>query len=123
MVKTVEERKTITEESTNSEKETGAFLALNQFVNLIFGVIIFILLIRFIFKLTGANPSAQIVSLTYSVSNYFMSPFRFIFPAEAVNGAVIEWSVIVAMFFYALFAWIIMKLISILVFSVTKENN
>jgi hypothetical protein len=113
MSKTIEKSEIIVEDTGDSENNKGAFRATNQFINLIFGTIIFLLLIRFIFKLTGANPNAGIVAFTYSLTNFFMAPFEFIFPSQVVSGAIMEWSVLVAMIFYALLAWIIMKLIAI----------
>lgn len=93
------------------ERKAVSYSAVDQAVYLIFGLIELLLFIRFVFRATGANPAAGIVRFVYSLTEVLMAPFRFIFPASQAGGSVVEWSVLVAMFFYALFAWIIMRLI------------
>lgn len=96
------------------DEKTANYSAFDQLVYLIFGIIEVLLLIRFLFRMTGANAGAGIVAMIYSVTRVLMAPFNFVFPVNAVEGAVFEWSILVAMAFYALLAWIIMKLIRIL---------
>ena len=97
-----------------TEEKAANYSALDQLVYLFFGIIETLLLLRFIFRMTGANPGAGIVELIYNITNVLMAPFRLVFPTNAVEGAVFEWSILVAMIFYALLAWIIMRLIRIL---------
>lgn len=93
------------------ERQAAKYSAVDQAVYLIFGLIELFLFIRFIFRATGANPAAGIVRFVYSLTEALMAPFRLIFPASQAGGSVVEWSVLVAMFFYALLAWIIVRLI------------
>jgi hypothetical protein len=69
------------------------------------GVIETLLGFRFIFKLLGANSGSPFVSLTYSLSGIFLSPFRAIFPTISVEGSVFEWSSLIAMAIYAVLAY------------------
>ena len=123
-VKKVEKTEVIQKSASDgpSEKKAASYSAIDQFIYLIFGIIEIFLLIRFVFRLTGANPAAGIVRFTYSLTNVLMAPFRFIFPTSAVEGAVFEWSILVAIVFYALFAWIIMRLIRIIYTADTAEE-
>lgn len=96
------------------DDKASTYSAFDQFVYLVFGIIETLLLLRFVFGVTGANRGASIVNMVYSITDILMAPFNFVFPANAVAGSVFEWSVIVAMIFYALLAWIIMKIIRIM---------
>lgn len=100
-------------------EKVANYSAVDQFIYLVFGIIEILLLIRFTFRLFGANMAAGIAEFVYSITNFLMAPYRFIFPTNQVQGAVFEWSILVAMIFYALFAWIIMRLINIIY---TAEN-
>jgi uncharacterized membrane protein len=97
-----------------AERKTRSYAAIDQFVYLIFGIIQILLLARFAFRLTAANPGAGIVAAVYALTEPLMIPFRIVFPTQQAAGAVFEWSILVAMFFYALLAWIIMRLIRII---------
>lgn len=112
---TVKKTETITEEDNRVDKSgrRQAYSVFDQTVFLILGIIEVLLLVRFAFRFTGANPASGIVSFVYSVTDVLMAPFRFIFPTNTVEGATVEWSVIVAIIFYALVAWIIMKIVDI----------
>jgi hypothetical protein len=82
-------------------------------VNYILGIIEALLFLRFIFKLTGANPAAGIVRMIYDFSEILMLPFRFIFPTASAGAIRLEWSVLVAMAFYVLLVYGIMGLIDL----------
>ena len=102
-----------TENVPDEQQEKAVNYAIfDQIIYFIFGLIEILLLIRFFFRLTGANPAAGIVSVIYAITNVFMAPFRLIFPTSQITQqSYFEWSVFVAMAFYLLFAWIIRKII------------
>ena len=110
--KTVESKQSNVEDESMQSK-AAEYSVVSQVVYLFLGLVEFTLFFRFMFKLAGANPAAGIVNFIYSVSRVLMAPYRFIFPVNQVEGAVFEWSVLVAMGFYALFAWIIIKIVNI----------
>ena len=82
-------------------------------VNYILGLLEALLLLRFIFKLSAANPNAGIINFLYMLTDVFMAPFRLVFPASRSGGSVLEWSVLVAMVIYALGVYAILGLLGI----------
>lgn len=94
-------------------REEKPYVLSNMTVNYILGIIEALLLLRFVFKLAGANPGAGIVSFIYSLTDVFMAPFRFIFPTSAAGEVRLEWSILVAMAMYALIVYGIMGLMGI----------
>ena len=77
----------------------------------VFGVIEVLIAIRFVLLLLGANAEAGFVSLIYALSGIFMAPFNAILESQSVEGAMFEWSALVAIAVYALVAWGIAQLI------------
>ncbi len=70
-----------------------------------------ILLLRFIFRLLGANRSNGFITFLYSLSQVFVGAFNGIFnTGQALDKSVFEVSTIVAMIVYALVAWGIVSL-------------
>lgn len=127
-------KKTVTTSQNEGVNETGARVSqetrkvgtevtgdgrsiLTNIVWYIVGFIEVILLLRFVLKLLGANPSNGFVDLVYTVSGVFTAPFDSIFgvttpPAGDVNS-VFEPSILVAAAVYALIGWGIVKLINL----------
>lgn len=77
-----------------------------------------LLAFRLILKLTGANPGSPFVDFIYGLSQIFVWPFLGIFSQATSQGlettAVLEPATIIAMVVYAVLAWMIVKLYSIL---------
>jgi len=96
----------------------GVFQA-NYIVYYILGVIEALLVLRLIFKISGANPGSEFVSFIYSTSGFFVAPFTSIFPVATGEGVVttsiLEPAVLVAIIVYALIAWGIGALIKALI--------
>ena len=82
-----------------------------QIVRYITGFIEALLAFRFILKLLGANPTAGFSSFIYGVSYPFAAPFLNVFRITQVRGSVFEWTTLLAMIVYWLFAWGIVKLL------------
>ncbi len=76
-----------------------------------FGVIEVLIGARFVLMLLGANAEAGFVKMIYGVSGVFMAPFVAVFDTQTADGAVFEWSALVAIAVYALFAWGLVALI------------
>jgi uncharacterized protein YggT (Ycf19 family) len=83
-----------------------------------FGALEILLAFRFIFKLTEANAYNSFVSLVYGVTGVFVLPFRGIFGS---TGA-FEPSTLIAIAVYAIVAWGIVKLLSVLSGERLKEG-
>jgi uncharacterized membrane protein len=74
-------------------------------------VIELIILVRFVLPLLRANAQSMFVQWVNQISGIFMAPFNAIFGAQTINGAIFEWSALVAIAVYALIAWLIVALI------------
>ena len=81
-----------------------------QIVWYILGVVEVLLALRFILKLLGANPEAGFSSFIYGLSGVFAQPFLAVFNATKVEGNVFEWTTLLAMLFYWLIAYGIIRL-------------
>ncbi|MBA2286589.1 MAG: YggT family protein [Ktedonobacteraceae bacterium] len=76
----------------------------------VLAVVEVILLLRFIFRLLGANQDNGFITFLYSLSHVFVAAFNGIFNDQALGHSVFEISTIVAMIVYALIAWGIVSL-------------
>ena len=109
-------------EEVGTPEERG-FLTVNRVIYFILGVIEVLLLLRFILKLAGANPASGFVDLVYVLTAPLLGPFNGIFSTATNDGlettSVFEPAVIIAMIIYALVAWGISYLLSLLL---TKKS-
>jgi YggT family protein len=80
-----------------------------QIVWYILGVMEILLVFRFVLKLLGANPAAGFTQFIYGVTWLFAGPFQYVFGVTQVEGSVFEWSTLLAMTFYFVVAWLIVK--------------
>jgi Ca2+/Na+ antiporter len=94
---------------------------LSRVVMFVFGVIEALILVRFVLLMLGANIQAGFVQWIYQTSGYFMIPFTAMFGTQSVDGAIIEWSALVAILVYAIIAWLIVTAISALTPSYSSE--
>ena len=81
------------------------------------GVLLVFLAIRFVLKLTGANPASGFVDFIYTLSGIFVAPFTSIFSTPTAEGdivkSVFETGTVVAIVVYALIAWGISRLFTL----------
>lgn len=109
----VESRSEVIEDENQSR--ANSFYWTYRIINFVFGVLIVILLLRFIFRLLAANQYNAFVSLLYNFSYIFVAPFKGIFgDPTLVNGSVFEFSAIVAAIVYGLIAWGLISLCRVL---------
>ncbi len=67
-----------------------------------------LLLIAFVLRLLGANPSASFTEWVYRSVDRIMEPFRGIFPSKPINNrSVLDWSLLFAAIMYTLFALVV----------------
>ena len=76
----------------------------------VLGVLEIILLLRFLFRLLGANQSSSFVVFLYDLSHVFVVPFYGIFNDPTFGNSVLEITTLIAMLIYALLAWGIVSL-------------
>lgn len=100
-------------ESPKVTRDEKPFFLSSKTANYILGLIESLLLLRFLFKLSGANAGAGIVRFIYDFSDMLLIPFRFIFPTATVGNLRFEWSTIIAMLLYALIVYGIVGLIDL----------
>lgn len=99
---------------TTTQEVSPAF-RLAQFVYVVFGIGITLIIIRVILKALAANPGAGFTSFLYGVTNPLVAPFQGIFATpQAGTGSVFELSSIIAIIVYALIAWALVRLIAIM---------
>lgn len=96
---------------------------LKSFVNLIVGIVVVILGLRFIFRLFAANAGNGLVEWVYNSSAEIMSPFRGIFPTATVDGSVIDFPALFAIFIYMLIGFFVIYIIDSLTVSTTKRRR
>ena len=101
-----------------SDTVAGKRIALYRTWQLIFfllGLLEALLIIRFLLRLFGANPRAGFAQFIYGITGPFMAPFNGLFGTPSFEGSVLETNAIIAMIVYALLAWLIYKIIEIIV--------
>jgi hypothetical protein len=96
----------------DSRRETAH--KLRQAIYLIFGIIEGLIAIRFVLRLLGAHPDAGFAAFIYGVTAPFLAPFYGLFGNPQFDGSVVELHSIVAIIFYALVAWVLAKLVWIM---------
>jgi YggT family protein len=86
-----------------------------QAIWLVFGVIEGLLAIRFALRALGANASAGFAEFIYGITAPFVAPFNGLFSNPSSSNSVLELNTIVAMIAYALLAWLLAKIVWLIV--------
>jgi hypothetical protein len=89
---------------------------LAELVYLLFGILEALIGLRVLLKLIAANPNSPFAALVYRASSLFVWPFSGLTRTPAAEGMVLDIPSIIAMFVYALVAWVIVKLIWIVLY-------
>jgi hypothetical protein len=76
----------------------------------VLGLIEMLLAFRFVLKFLGANAGAGFTSFIYNASYIIAAPFLSVFGVTQVEGSVLEWATLLAMFVYWAVAVGIIKL-------------
>lgn len=87
---------------------------LKSLINIITGIAITLLSLRFILRLFGASASNNIVRWIYDTSGDILGPFRGIFPTRTVNGFVFEFSTLLAIVLYGILGMFLIYIIDVL---------
>lgn len=85
-----------------------------QAIFLVFGVIETLIAIRLVLKVLGANPDAGFAAFIYGVTALLVAPFVGLFGTPQAGGSVLEPHSIVALIIYALVAWLVAKIVWLL---------
>jgi YggT family protein len=104
----VEEQKRAME-AANQNSAVARFV---RIIFYIFGVLELLLALRVLLHALGANPGNGFADFVYAISNPFVAPFANLFANPVMSGtAVLELTTIAAMIVYAIAAWVIGRLI------------
>ena len=92
-----------------------------RFIEGIVGIIEILFAFRLALKFFDANPASQFVSWIYQITSSFLGPFAGAFPSESIGGgSVVDVVAILAMIAYAVFGWIVIKLLLFIFNSAVK---
>lgn len=99
------------------EREQRIFtFKITQLIWLFLGILEALIALRIGLKLIGANPESPIVSLIYGFTHLFLFPFEGMTATPAAGGMVLELSSFFAMLIYALIAWVVERIIWLLLY-------
>ncbi len=100
------------ERAIAAANHNAAVARLVRIIDFIFGVLEVLLALRIILHALGANPGNPFADLVYGLTNPFVALFATLFTNPAVGRtAVLELTTIVAMIVYAILAWIIGRIL------------
>jgi uncharacterized membrane protein len=90
------------------------YLQINRILYTLLGILEILLGLRFVLKLIAANPASGFAMFIYGITAPFMAPFTTLIPTPRVEGAVLEITTLIAMAVYALFFWVLARIVIIL---------
>lgn len=88
------------------------FGVVRMLVNIVFGIIEFLLAFRFIFKFFAANSGTPFVAWIYRMSASLVGPFAKILPDLKLGGFVVDFATLVALIVYAFIGYLILQAFS-----------
>jgi hypothetical protein len=106
---------TTTTTDPNTEQRVFSF-KLTQLVWLAFGALEALIALRIVLKMMGANPASPFAQLIYGFTDIFLWPFFGLTRTPATGGMVLEIPSFIAMVVYALVAWVVAKVIWLILY-------
>jgi hypothetical protein len=100
-------------ENVNLEYREAVY-KVTQIVWLFFGAIEALIGIRVVLKLIGANPVNWFTALIYGLSQIVLWPFQSLVANPAFQNMSLEVTSLIAMLVYAVFGWLLVRLIWVL---------
>lgn len=96
---------------------TGIRSSLKSILDIVFFTITLFIALRIILKIFFASPTAPIVTFIYDVSQFFITPFRGIFPDQRLqNSSVLDMTAFVALITYLVASYVLGVFINSLFF-------
>src|SRR3989337_23327 len=95
-----------------AERRLGLF-QVTRIVWTILGVLEILLGIRFVLRLIAANPASGFAVFVYGFTGMFVAPFAGLVGTPASGGSIFEITSLIAMAVYALFVYVILRVIQI----------
>ena len=84
-----------------------------QIIWIILGIIEILLGLRFLLKLIAANPDSGFAVFIYGITKLFIAPFALLVGTPTAGGSVLEVTTLIGMGVYALFVWVVVRLIQV----------
>ncbi|MEM8809040.1 MAG: YggT family protein [Cyanobacteria bacterium P01_G01_bin.38] len=86
-----------------------------SFIYYLAGALEILLLLRFILRLTGANPENLFAKFIYALSNLFVAPFATLFQMPVFDpNHTFDISALIAIAVYVLLTWLVARLVWII---------
>jgi YggT family protein len=84
-----------------------------QIIGAILSVLEILLGLRFILKLIAANPNSGFAVFIYGITKPFVAPFTGLVGTPTSGGTIFEVTTLIAMAVYALFFWVVIRVVQI----------
>lgn len=84
-----------------------------QIIGAILGLLEILLGLRFILKLIAANPNSGFAVFVYGITKPFLAPFTALVGTPESGGTILEVTTLIAMAVYALFFWVVVRVVRI----------
>ena len=84
-----------------------------QIIGAILGLLEILLGLRFILKLIAANPNSGFAVFIYGITKPFLAPFTALVGTPTSGGTILEVTTLIAMAVYALFFWLVIRVVQI----------
>jgi YggT family protein len=97
-----------------AERRLGMF-QITRILMTVLGVLEILLGTRFVLHLIGANAASGFAQFIYGFSGLFIAPFTGLVGTPTSGGTTLEVTTLIAMAVYALFFWIVLRIIPIAV--------
>jgi uncharacterized membrane protein len=95
-----------------AERRLGLF-QVTRIVWTILGILEILLGMRFVLHLIAANPNSGFAAFIYGITGVFVAPFNGLIGTPASGGSTLEVTTLIAMAVYALFFWVVVRVIQI----------
>jgi len=84
-----------------------------QIIWAILGILEILLGLRFALKVIAANPDSGFAAFIYGITKPFLAPFAALVGTPRSGGTIFEVTTLIAMAVYALFVWVVVRVILI----------
>jgi len=95
-----------------AERRMGLF-QVNNLIWTALGIVEILLGMRFVLHLIAANPNSGFAQFIYGITGLFIAPFTGLVGTPASGGTTLEVTTLIAMVVYALFVWVVVRVISV----------
>jgi YggT family protein len=108
--------------NTAAERRNIAF-TLSQLIWLFVGIVMGLIGLRVLLMFIGANPASAFANMVYGLTDIFLWPFFGLTATPSFNGMVLDIPAIIALFVYALLAWVLVKIVFVILYRPTASHS